>query len=41
MEKIKFVGWVRGMNKIEFIRLLNNNTSITSSWMTAVKNILG
>lgn len=36
MKKIKFAGWRKGMNKIEFIQLLRNNTELS---LQEAKNI--
>ena len=36
MKKIKFIGWVKGMNKIKFIHLLRNNTQLS---LKEAKNI--
>ena len=38
MKKIKFIGWKVGMNKIEFIQLLYNNTSVSLTESKKIKD---
>ena len=40
MTKIRFTGWMKGMNKIEFIKLLNAKGGLTLNEAKKVKEII-